>query len=117
MGRQFTTWCTIACLIGLAILQPCFSDSPDARFVDGLRQRRLFELAEAYCNDRLARTTPTDAAQVELTLELIRTFALHGADTPLGERDALWTKARTTAATFLKQSPPHPRAILISVQD
>ena len=101
------------CLIAL----PVCAQSLDARFVEGLRQRRLFELAEAYCTDRLSRTTPDDSIQVELTLELIRTLDLHAANAPLDQRGALWRKSREVAASFLRQSPPHPRATVVRFQD
>lgn len=92
-------------------------DSDDARFVEGLRQRQLFELAEAHCLDRLTRIPADDAEQAELTIELIRTLGLHAVNAKPEDREALWNKARAVAAEFLRRSPPHPRAILVQLQD
>jgi hypothetical protein len=89
----------------------------DARFLEGLRQRRLFELAENYCRDRLAQMQATDPARADLTVELIRTLGLHATNAPPEERDALWASARQVAADFALVSPPSPRAILVQLQD
>src|SRR5437764_1204561 len=80
---------------------PAYAQSLDARFIEGLRQRRLFELAEPYCVDRLSRIPPADPLQAELTVELVRTLALHAANAPLDQREALWRKSREAAASFL----------------
>src|SRR5262249_55830797 len=56
-------------------------------------------------------------AQAELTGELIRTLAMHAIHAPPAERDRLWAKARAAAASFLQQSPPHPRTLLVRFQD
>jgi len=93
------------------------ADSHDAQFLSGLRERRLFELAEMYCLDWLRQETQNGMAESELTLELIRTLALHAAHAPADRRAALWASARKTAADYLRRSPAPPRAILIRVQN
>src|SRR5947209_16201641 len=93
------------------------AESLDARFLNGLRQRQLYPLAEAYCRNRLSRTPNNEAAQAELTVELIRTLGTHAANSKSDERDPLWADARAVAAAFGRQSPPHPRAILVRLQD
>lgn len=92
-------------------------ESPDARFLAGLRQRQLFELAETHCADRLKRVAADDEAQAELTIELIRTLALHAVNVKPEEREARWSQARNVAAEFSRRMPPHPRAILVRLQD
>jgi len=112
--RYFRSLALIAIVsIGL----PAYAQSLDARFVGGLRQRQLFELAEHYCADRISRIAPGDPIQVGLTVELVRTLALHAANAPLDQREALWRKSRETAASFLNRSPPPPRAALVRFQD
>ncbi|HUE70143.1 MAG TPA: hypothetical protein VMP01_04570 [Pirellulaceae bacterium] len=91
--------------------------SADARFLAGLRQRRLFELAEKYARDKLAEQTIKPVEQADLSIELIRTLAQHAAFARPEERDALWKAARTTAADFLRTDEKHPRLILVRVQD
>jgi hypothetical protein len=56
----------------------CAADG-DERFLEGLRQRRLFELAEKYCTERLSATQLPPVAQGDLAVELIRTNATHDA--------------------------------------
>jgi hypothetical protein len=100
------------------MLPPLVSAAPlDAPFLEGLRARRLFTLAESYCLDRLTQLPPRDPANVELTVELVRTLAEHAINRAPGERSALWTKAHDAAAQFLRQNPPHPRAMLVRFQD
>jgi hypothetical protein len=93
------------------------ADSPDAKFLAGLRERQLFELAERYCGDRLKTGQLTPRLEAELTAERMRTLALHAANVPPQEREALWQAARQQAAEFLRAHPQHPRAILVRVQD
>ena len=93
------------------------AESDDARFLAGLRERQLFGLAETYCRDKLQRTGAQDAAQASLTIELIRTLAGHAANGKPEEREALWSEARQAAAEFMRRTPPHPRAILVRLQD
>ncbi|HZN36274.1 MAG TPA: hypothetical protein VFB80_20740 [Pirellulaceae bacterium] len=93
------------------------ADSSDAKFLSGLRERRLFELAEVYCADRLRSAERNGAAERELTLELIRTLALHAAHSPPQGRAALLDRARRSAADYLRRAPLPPRAILVRVQD
>src|SRR5262245_40574996 len=110
--------CILWCVFVTAVAQSrSGADSLDARFLDGLRERRLFELAEAHCIDRLNRIPAQDAAHAELTVELIRTLTLHAIHAAPGERTQLWAKARSAAATFARQSPPHTRALLVRIQD
>src|SRR4051812_17595078 len=110
MDLRQSVWRRLLAIAVIVIVSRANAETPDARFLQGLRERRLFELAEAYCADRLRRAAPREASQAELTVELVRTLSLHAVDLPPAARDALWTKAHTVAADFLRQSPPHARA-------
>ncbi len=99
-------------LVGIS----CAADE-DEWFLEGLRQRRLFELAEKYCTERLAGAQLPPVAQGELAVELIRTYALHAANSPPDQREELWKRARTAAAEFQRQNSQQPRGILIRMQD
>ena len=62
-NQQLRRWFTIAVLLCLAL--PALSAtaaSSDARFLEGLRQRRLFALAESYCIERLNNSKVDDRA-------------------------------------------------------
>jgi hypothetical protein len=108
---------SLAWAVVVAIALPACAQSLESRFIDGLRQRRLFELAESYCTDRLSRAGRGQPIQAELTVELVRTLALHAASAPLDQRQALWRRSHEAAADLLRQSPPHPRAVLVRFQD
>lgn len=87
------------------------------RFLEGLRQRRLFELAERYCTQRLASAQLPPVAQGDLAVELIRTYASHAVNSPPDQREKLWKQARSAAAEFQRQNAQHPRGILVRMQD
>ena len=93
------------------------AQSEDARFVDGLRQRRLYRLAEEFCNDRLSDARLSDAQRAELVIELIRCYASHAAQQAPQERDSTWQRARATAADFQRDQAQNPQLILVRVQD
>lgn len=95
----------------------CCAANEDDRFLEGLRQRRLFELAERYCSNRLADAQLPPVTQGDLAVELIRTYALHAANSPPDRREELWKLARGAAAQFQRTSPQHPRGILVRLQD
>src|SRR5688572_5827229 len=81
---------------------PLHADDPVARYLEGLRQRRLFALAEAWCYERLAEPDSSPEKQAQLTLELSRTLTEHAAYTASRDRFDLWQRARATADEFLK---------------
>ena len=85
----------------------------DAKFLLGLRERRLFELAETYCAQRLRDPALSAAAQGDLTIELIRAYSLHAWFAPAQEREKWWALAKAVAADFQRRSPQHPRRIQV----
>jgi hypothetical protein len=117
---SFASVLILASLLCLTSGPAAFAQSPpssDARFLAGLRQRRLFELAEKYCRDELAAQTIKPVEQADLTIELVRTLAQHAAFARPEERDSLWKADRTTAGEFIRKNDKHPRLILVRVQD
>ena len=66
------------------------AQSRDQQLIAGLRDRRLFELAESFCRQKLAAPNLDDAAKTELTVELLRTYALHAIHEAPAER-AKWS--------------------------
>ena len=63
--------------------------SSDQRFLAGLRQRRLFELAEHYCTGRLKEPELPDRRRVELTIERSLTLADWAVNSPPDRREPL----------------------------
>ena len=72
-------------------------------------------MAEAYCNGRLGNSQLSEIDRIELTVELIRTYAEHALNSRGNKRDTLWQKARDVAAPFNESE--RPRAVLVRVQD
>src|SRR5687768_16758547 len=107
----------LGCILAFSGASATAQQSLDLRFLEGLRQRQLFELATQYCADRLSRIAKDDAAQADLTVELVRTLATHAASLPAGEREPWWTRARVAAREFVSRSPEHPRLMLVRLQD
>ncbi|HUY88781.1 MAG TPA: hypothetical protein VMV10_08615 [Pirellulales bacterium] len=92
-------------------------DEPlEARFLEGLRSRRLFELAEAYCRSAASEPGLSHVRQAELAVELSRTFADHALQVVPDERDALWAQALGVVEELLRREPKHPRRVLLEVQ-
>ena len=65
------------------------AEPSDEAFIEGLRARRLFSLAETYCRDRLAEADLSDPDRAELVIELARTYAQHALNTSPAERGPL----------------------------
>jgi hypothetical protein len=105
-------------LVGWLVLAggPLAAQPSEVAFVEGLRQRRLYDLAAAHCQERLARLALGAPERADWTVELIRTLAEHAAAAPPSQRAALWKQAHQAAADFLQQVPTHPRAVLVRVQ-
>lgn len=102
----------------LLFLQPAAqSASNDERFLEGLRARRLFGLAESFCHERLADDELAAVDWAVLTGELIRCYVGQAVNAPPQEREAFWLRARETAEEFQRTHKDNPRLILIRVQD
>ena len=84
--------------------------------VEGLRQRRLFELAKQLVRVELADPEINPTHQVQLQLALIRTLVAEAVATPLADRPALWQQVTQTIDDFRLANGDHPRQILIDVQ-
>jgi hypothetical protein len=108
---------TFATLLVVLIANALFAQSTDERFLEGLRERQLFELAESFCRQQLAKQSLTDQARARLTREFIRTAAARAVHLPPGEREPVWRSARTIAAEFERDHPNNPRQILVRTQD
>jgi len=113
--RPFRQTCGVAFLLLILIAHGTAFADEDSRFVAGLRERRLFSLAETYCDERISNSQLPTTDRVELTVELIRTYAEHALNSRGSDRESLWQKARHVAAVFNESE--QPRAVLVRVQD
>ncbi len=90
--------------------------STDARFLAALRQRSLFELAEAYCRQELVRPGVPEIRQAELVIELSATLAEAAASSAPENRVSLWQRAEQVADDFVRQHPENPRVLQVRLQ-
>lgn len=86
------------------------------KMVQGLRERSLYDLADAYVQRWLARKDLEPAAQGSLIIEQIRTQMARAVQTPLAERPGAWDQAVRIGDDFLRDHPQHPRRPLIEIQ-
>lgn len=94
----------------------CQDGADDTRFLAGLCDRRLFDLAESHCRKRL-KTPLSPRAEAELTAEWIRILALHAGHAPARPAQALWSAAHQKSRDFLAARANSPFAALIRLQD
>jgi len=88
----------------------------DQRFLAGLRQRGLFQLAETYCLGKLGETALPDTRRAELVVELSLTLADWAVNSPPDERPPLWDRAWRVADEFAQERPADPRLPLVRFQ-
>ncbi len=106
-------------LVLVASLLPicAIAQSADQRFANGLRQRRLYDLAETFCRQRLADPEIAPLEQADLVLQLIQTQVAKAAGLSLEQQPAAWSVARQTLDEFLQKNSEHPRREVLIVQN
>ncbi len=88
----------------------------DRQMIDGLRQRRLFSLAEAFCLAKTGAATADEPGLADWTVELIRVYADQAVNAVGSERDAAAARADAVADRFETDHADHPRLPLVRVQ-
>ncbi len=88
----------------------------DSLMVDGLRKRRLFDLAEKYCAEKLANPELDPTERTRLVLDLMRTQTARAAVAGQTESEQRWVAATKTANDFIDAYRNQPRILLIEVQ-
>ncbi len=113
------TVCLAAWMAVLSFCGPAAGDdrTSDQRFLAGLRQRALFELARRYCTDRLGDPQLPDSRRAELTIELSLTLADWAVNSAPDEREPLWQRALEVTQSFARQHPDSPRLPLVRMQE
>jgi hypothetical protein len=84
--------------------------------IEGLRQRRLYDLADHVANEQIQIQDAGAALQASMAIELIKTQTARATDAPDDIRDQRWEAAHNGAVQFLQRFPNHPRKILVDVQ-
>ncbi len=88
----------------------------EANYFRGLRERRLFDLAENYCLHRLSDQKSSLAERAGLTLELAQTYAEHAPWVAESEQTELWRRAAAVVQEFLSANPAPPRRLELNTQ-
>lgn len=89
----------------------------EERFLSGLRQRRLFELAEQFCESELARAGIKAERRNLLVMELVRTHGEHALQSLGATRERELAKAKETVADYIRAHSDDPRLMLIRAQE
>lgn len=118
MKRLTTAVLVIAWTVALVDAIPIRAEvTPDIQLLEGLRQRRLFSLAEFECHTQLARSDLDERQRAEWGVELLRTESRHALNVAPQLRAALWQKTHATAAKLLRSDPNSSCRVLVQVQD
>lgn len=91
-------------------------EAADEAFLEGLRQRQLFELAESHCQRRWAESSLTPLERGELAVEWIRTLTEHARNAAADQRATLAERAQRVADEYLAAHADHSLAYLVRVQ-
>lgn len=89
---------------------------PDVRFAAGLRERKLYRLADTFCTEQLARPELDETVRADLAVELSQTLAEWAVDSPAAERPERWRRARDVIQEFASRYPNSPRLALVLFQ-
>ena len=90
--------------------------SSEQQMAAGLRSRMLYDLADRYCDEQLARKELAAVDQANLWVEKVQTQMARAIQTPPSERPEAWNRARQLAESFAAENPGHPRQLLVRVQ-
>lgn len=93
------------------------SSDETAQYFDGLRQRRLFSLAETVCLRKLDDRFLSVEQRSTYTVELSRTLAEHARfAASTDEQSDLLQRAQQVVADLVKEKPGHPQELLLRSQ-
>ncbi|MCE9604276.1 MAG: hypothetical protein K8U03_05160 [Planctomycetia bacterium] len=92
------------------------SETSEARYLAGLRERRLFSLVEAYCRRRLGEAYLIERRRAELTVELSRTALEAALFAKSPEREELAARALKIVDDELRNKPSSAWRPLLDVQ-
>jgi len=87
----------------------------DERLVEGLQQRRLFDLAESVCRSELDGATSV-ADEAAWTARLIRVLTVKAGDAPRPEQPKVWQSVEAVAQTFRDRHTGHSYGVLVEFQ-
>jgi tetratricopeptide (TPR) repeat protein len=103
-------------LVLVALAGALRGESVDERFLSGLRERQLFGLAEAYCVEKLADSSLSEAERASLVVELSRTYSQHAMQVTPSAAEPLWKQAAEVTYEFAARLPSSPWNVLVKTQ-
>lgn len=103
-------------LVLLALSGNAFSQDIYQRYFDGLRQRRLYIIAEDYAVELLNGQRLLFDEQAQVTIQLALTLAEHGSHVQQDQRNELWQEAERLLSDFSKTSANNPRLIQVQAE-
>jgi tetratricopeptide (TPR) repeat protein len=118
MNQVFSIWRLrfAICSLQLLAAAAAHAETNDQRFLEGLRQRRLFSLAEAYCLQRLSDADLSEERRAELTVELSRAYSEHALNATPAGAEPLWSQAVEVTHDFARQYPQSTWLVLVKTQ-
>ena len=87
------------------------------QMVRGLKDRRLFDLADQFANSQVNSERIPRNEKVSVLNELIRAKVVQAASLTGESRDQTWDRAHSLVADFINNNPDHPQILLLQVQD
>jgi hypothetical protein len=88
----------------------------DSKLLDGLRRRRLFDVAEFHCQELLADPKVDPTTQASITIQWMKTRSGKSVFVNPSERETTWKSVTQISSDFSKSYPSHPRRFLVEVQ-
>jgi hypothetical protein len=110
-----TRLCLIMC-VGLFAAARLRAESIESRFLNGLRERHLYRLADVHGTARWNRNDLSDRERAELAIDLALVYTDQALASPPESRGAAWAKADGVCAAFVEGWPANPRRPLVDVQ-
>ena len=105
----------ITCLAVLCGGDLCAAQSNDAKFLEGLRERRLYRLIDLHCESCLADAEFPDARLVDVVVAWLRAGTQRALEAPPHERNGRWQQLNDLAKSS-DRIRKTPRAVLIDLQ-
>ncbi len=105
----------IICLTILCGGTVCAAQANDAKFLEGLRERRLYRLIDLHCESCLADAEFPDDRLVDVVVAWLRAGTQRALEAPPHERQGRWQQLNDLAESS-DRARKAPRAVLIDLQ-
>lgn len=93
-----------------------FDETPELTVLQGLRQRRLFSLAESHAKHLLLASDKASSVYITYQTELSKSLTADAFDSAAAEREMKLRAAIDQASRFALENAKHPNIILVEVQ-